>query len=196
LLRRVFPVTKAIAQARVYASGLGYHELRINGRKVGNHVLEGEVTDYRQRVGYLTYDATSYLHRGANAIGVLLGRGFYDVHQPTPLDWHLAPWRDQPKLILRLVVRYTDGTTDVVVSDGGWQATDGPITYDSVYGGEDYDARIDPSGWDTASFNPVGWVPARLATPPQGRLTATNNDPVEVVDTLTSVATTQPRPGV
>jgi alpha-L-rhamnosidase len=196
LLRKVFPVTGPVRQARVYLSGLGHYELRLNGRKVGDGVLEGEVTDYTRRVGYSTYDVTSYLRTGGNAIGVMLGRGFYDVHQPTPLDWHRAPWRDRPKLLLRLEIRYADGTATAVVSDGTWHTAKGPVTFDSVYGGEDHDARREQHGWDTAAFDAARWVPARLVDAPAGRLVATITTPVTVAETLHSVRTTEPRPGV
>jgi alpha-L-rhamnosidase len=196
LLRKEFSVTKPVQQARAYVSGLGYHELRLNGRKVGDSVLETDVNDYDERVGYTSYDVTPYLEHDANAIGVMLGRGFYDVHQTTPLDWHLAPWRDKPKLLLQLEIRYTDGTSETIVSDGTWKTANGPITYDSVFGGEDFDARLETPGWDTPAFDAPGWEPARLVDAPAGRLVATNNDPVEVAETLRHVAMTEPEPGV
>lgn len=196
LLRTTFQITKPVRQARVYLVGLGYQELRLNGRKVGDHVLESDVNDYTKRVGYTTYDVTRHLRKDANAVGVMLGRGFYDAHQPTPLDWHLAPWRDEPKLLFQLEVRYTDGTAQTVISDGAWRSADGPIGYDSVYGGEDYDARLAAPGWDTAAFDAAHWSPARTVAAPSGRLVATNNDPVKVVQTLRPVATKEPRPGV
>jgi alpha-L-rhamnosidase len=200
LLRTTFPVTKQVRQARVYMVGLGYHELRLNGRKVGDNVLETDVNDYSKRVGYSTYDVTDYLRHGANAAGVMLGSGFYDVHQATPLGWEQAPWRDDPKMLFQMEIRYTDGTTETVLSDPGWQSADGPITYDSVFGGEDYDARLENRGWDTPSFDTATasaqWRSARIVAAPGGRLVATNNDPVRVEQTLRPVTTTEPKPGV
>lgn len=196
LLRKDFSVNKPVRQARVYMSGLGYHELRLNGRKIGDHVLEGDVNDYSKRVGYTTYDVTPYLKSSDNAIGVMLGRGFYDVHQGTPLNWHLAPWRDQPKLRFQMEIHHTDGTTATVASDDSWQAAEGPIVYDSVFGGEDYDARLEAPGWDTSSFGATRWPPARIVAAPGGRPVAINNDPVKVTQTLRAVGITQPQPGV
>jgi alpha-L-rhamnosidase len=196
LLRKTFRVTKPVRQARVYMSGLGHHELRLNGSKVGDRVLETDVNDYDKRVGYSTYDVTPYLKRDTNALGVMLGRGFYDVHQTTPLDWHRAPWRDDPKLLLQLEIRYEDGTTKTVVSDGSWKTAEGPITFDSVYGGEDYDARLRQPGWDTAPFDDSSWQAAPTIAAPRGRLVATNNDPVKVIDTLRPVGSTEAKPGV
>jgi alpha-L-rhamnosidase len=196
LLRKTFRVTKPVQRARLYMSGLGHHELRLNGSKVGDQVLETDVNDYGKRVGYSTYDITSYLKRDANAVSVMLGRGFYDVSQPTPLDWHRAPWRDDPKLVLQMEIRYEDGTTRTVVSDESWKTAEGPITSDSYFGGEDYDARLEQAGWDTGPFDDSSWQPARAVAAPAGRLVATNNDPVKVIDTLRSVSTTEAKPGV
>ena len=196
LLRKAFQIAKPVREARVYVSGLGYHELRLNGRKVGDRVLETDVNDYAERVGYSTYDVTSYLRKGANAIGVMLGRGFFDVHQQTPLDWDLAPWRDEPKLLFQMELRHTDGTTSRIVSDGSWQTAQSAITYDSVFGGEDYDARLEQKGWDTASFDAAAWRSAQVVDEPDGRLVATNNDPVKVIETLKARSVAEPRPGV
>ncbi|MGH2947911.1 MAG: family 78 glycoside hydrolase catalytic domain [Solirubrobacteraceae bacterium] len=195
LLRKEFSITKPVLQARVYVAGLGYHELRLNGRKVGDHVLEGEVNDFTKRVGYKTYDVTPYLKSNVNAVGVMLGRGFFDVDQTTPLEWHLAPWRDEPKLLLQMEIRYADGSSATIVSDDTWQAVKGPITHDSVFGGEDYDARLERPGWDTAD-DASQWPQAEVVEAPGGRLVATDNDPVKVADTLRPVGMTEPQPGV
>src|SRR5690606_34064790 len=170
LLRKEFAITKPVDRARAYVVGLGYHELRINGDKVGDDVLEGDVNDYTKRIGYSTYDVTRHLRRGGNAIGVMLGRGFFSVHQTTPLDWHRAPWRAEPELLLQLEIRYADGSTQTVVSDGSWRATDGPITYDSVFGGEDYDARLARPGWDTPAYDDASWPAVDVVESPGGRL--------------------------
>src|SRR3954451_3296326 len=126
----------------------------------------------------------------------MLGRGFYDTQLRTPLDWGAAPWTAEPEMLLQLEIRYRDGTTQTVTSDGGWQATEGPIVADSVYGGEVYDAGRERAGWDTPAGDTSGWPAARLAAPPTRRLVATDEEPVRVTDTLHAVATSQPSPGV
>jgi alpha-L-rhamnosidase len=196
LLRKTFQIAKPVREARIYMSGLGYHELRLNGQKVGDRLLETDVNDYEERVGYSTYDVTPYLTQGENAIGAMLGRGFFDVHQWTPLDWHLAPWRDEPKLLFQMEIRYADGSVSRVVSDETWKTAESPITHDSVFGGEDYDARLEQAGWDTPSFDGTHWRPAEVVDEPGGRLVATNNDPVKVAETLRARSVSEPKPGV
>lgn len=196
LLRKEFSIAKPIERARVSMVGLGYHELRINGAKVGDRVLEGDVNDYTKRVGYSTYDVTSHLTKGANAVGVMLGRGFYDVHQSTPLDWHRAPWRDDPKLLFQMRIDYADGTHETITSDSTWRVVSGPVVYDSVFGGEDYDARLERPGWDRPAYDASAWSPVRLVDAPAGRLVAINNDPVEVIDTLRPAEVTEPKDDV
>src|SRR5690606_13390521 len=95
-----------------------------------------------------------------------------------------------------LEIRYADGSTQTVVSDGSWRATDGPITYDSVFGGEDYDARLARPGWDTSAYDDASWPAVDVVESPGGRLVAVNNDPVRVVDTIRPVDVSEPRDGV
>ena len=45
------------------------HELRLNGSKVGDHVLDPGVTDYEKRILYATYDVTNELKDGPNTVG-------------------------------------------------------------------------------------------------------------------------------
>lgn len=196
LLRREFTVDRQIRQARVYVAGVGYHELELNGRRVGDHVLDPACTDYDERVLYVTHDVTGLLRRGRNALGAELGRGFFGLRTSTAWDWTNAPWNGDPRLCLQLEIDYADGTRDVVATDGDWRVTDGPTRSDSIYAGETYDARDEQPGWSTAGFQDQGWSPATEMTAPKGRLVAQSLEPIRVVETVDSVAVTQPLPGV
>ena len=200
LLRKEFALDKEIRRARVYVSGLGYYELRLNGEPVGDHVLDPGWTSYRKRVLYSTYDVTQQIRRGPNAIGLILGNGWFN---PLPLRfWGHINLRDalphgEPRAILQLVVEFADGTAQTVVTDQTWRAGDGPILRNNVYLGEVYDARLELAGWDKPGFDDAGWQSAvRAGEPRLGPLRAQDAPPIRVTDILKPVKLTEPRPGV
>jgi alpha-L-rhamnosidase len=187
LLRRDFTIArKPIARARLYAAGVAYAELSLNGRKIGDEVLEPGFTNYAKRVEYVTRDVTRLLKRDGNQIGARLGRGFYGMTQQNVWNWHQAPWHGEPRLLARLVVTYTDGSTQTVATDGQWRYAEGPVRYDSLYGGETYDARDE---------QPTSWQPAAVLPAPAGTLVPEEHEPIRVTDTLRPVSVTTPKSG-
>ncbi|HEY5481646.1 MAG TPA: family 78 glycoside hydrolase catalytic domain, partial [Verrucomicrobiae bacterium] len=199
LFRKGFLIEKKISRARAYVSGLGYYELRLNGQRVGDQVLDPGWTAYAKRVLYSSYDVTDQLKRGQNALGVMLGNGWFD---PLPLRlWgHINP-RDNltignPRVIVQLVVDFTDGTSQTVVTDESWKVGNGPILRNSVYLGEVYDARKEQPGWDRPGFDDSGWPQAVSATEPLGSLRAQSAPPIRVTRTLKPIKLTEPKPGV
>ena len=198
LFRKEFALAKEISRARVYVSGLGYYELRLNGQRVGDRVLDPGWTTYSKRVLYSVYDVTGQLRRGRNAMGVMLGNGWYN---PLPLRlWNHLNLREhltigEPRLILQLVVDYADGTRETLVSDQTWRVGEGPILRDNVYLGEIYDARRESPGWDRPGFDDSAWQSAVLATAPLGPLRAQDAPPIRVTRLLKPVKVTQPKPG-
>ena len=156
MFRKEFSTGKKIARARAYVAGLGYYELYLNGRRVGDHVLDPGWTTYSKRVLYATYDVTDLLHEGPNAAGAIVGNGWYN---PLPLRFwghinlreHLTIGR--PRLLLQLNIDYADGTRESVVTDESWKVGDSPILKNNVYLGEVYDARQEQPGWDSPGFN-------------------------------------------
>jgi alpha-L-rhamnosidase len=196
LLRKTFDAKGPIKRARAYVSGLGYYELRLNGAKVGDRVLEPAFTNYDRRVLYTTYDVTAQLKQGKNAVGAMLGTGWYDVRTVAEWHFHEASWRDRPKLLVELRIDYADGSSDRVFTDETWKTAAGPITFDSVYCGENYDARREQPGWDAAGFDDAAWSPAKLVAAPKGKLVSQQMPPIRVVDTLAPKKITEPKPGV
>ncbi|WP_345953461.1 family 78 glycoside hydrolase catalytic domain [Mucilaginibacter sp. PAMB04168] len=156
LLRKTFAINKPVKKATLYICGLGHFELSINGTKTGDHFLDPGWTDYDDQALYVPFDVTSQLKQGGNAIGVMLGNGFYFIPRDTRYR-KLTGAYGHPKMICRLVTEYADGTAESVVSDQSWKTTAGPITYTSIYGGEDYDANKEQPGWDKPGFNDAGW---------------------------------------
>lgn len=197
VLRREFDLDRPIRRARAYVCGLGYYELRLNGQKVGDHVLDPGFTRYDRRALYVTHDVTALLRQGANAVGATLGNGIFNQDVADAWDFQRAAWRANPRMLLQLHVEFEDGSTRAIVSDTAWKATeDGPIRHDMTRTGEHYDARREMPGWDQSGFDDAKWQPAVAVAPPKGRLSAQMCPPVRVTRTLEPVALTEPQPGV
>lgn len=139
--RKGFSVNKPIQSARLYISGLGYYEAFINGTKVGDHVLDPAMTRYDKSAKYVVHDVTELLAHGDNAIGVVLGNGWYNQHTREAWDFDQAPWRGVPVLRAQLKIVDAEGNEHWIYSNDSWKFTlDGPIIFDSVHNGETYDA--------------------------------------------------------
>jgi alpha-L-rhamnosidase len=179
-LRTEFQIPDSVVRARAYISGVGYYELRLNGRKVGRKVLDPAWTTYGKRVLYSTYDVTRYLEKGPNAVGVMLGEGWYKSRA----------------LLFQLNVELADGKTLSVESTTAWKAHAGPVTSDGVWNGETFDARLETPGWDRPGFDDSSWKAAEAVDGPKGELSAEMMPPIRVVDTLVPVNMTNPAPGV
>ena len=179
-LRKEFNAPKQIADATVYVCGLGHYELSLNGEKVGDGEFTPLWSDYDKTVYYNTFDVTSMLKSGDNAIGVLLGNGFYNVvggGRYRKLQIGFGP----ETLFFKMLIRYTDGTQQEVMSDGSWKYTLSPITFNSIYGGEDYDARMEQEGWNKPGFNDAGWKPVVIQESPKGILRPQLTTPVKIM---------------
>ncbi|WP_162794840.1 family 78 glycoside hydrolase catalytic domain [Nonomuraea lactucae] len=193
LLRRTFQAGKTVARARLHAAAGGYVELSINGSRVGDQVLQPGFTRYDQRLQYVTYDVTKLVRKGGNVIGARLGRGFYGMTQQNVWNWHSTDWNGEPRLKAELVLTYTDGSAGSIATDAEWRYAQGPVRFDSLYGGETYDAREEQPGWDTSSFDASAWVAAKVVQAPKGKLVPQEQEPIRVVDTLSPVQVTEPR---
>lgn len=189
--RHVFNIKKPILRARAYLAGLGYHELHLNGKKVGDHVLEPGWTDYDKRVFYVTHDAAPFLQIGYNAIGVIVGNG----------------WLGMPKLLLQLEVFYEDGSIETLATHGGhthapdvWHVGTGPVRGNSIYDGETYDARLEMSGWDIPNLDndtfPSHFSVAMPIESPRGKLCSQELEPIRVVGTHAPKDIREIHPGI
>ncbi|MFJ2211567.1 family 78 glycoside hydrolase catalytic domain [Streptomyces sp. NPDC101062] len=196
LLRRAFTLPKPVSRARLYISGLAYYVAELNGERVGSQVLDPAFTDYDETVMYAVHDVTALLKRGANAIGVTLGRGFYGMTTPNVWNWHRPPWHGEPRLLCRLEADHPDGSRTTVVSDTDWRLTEGPTLTNSLYAGETYDARLAPAGWTLPGFDDSSWRHPAEQSAPGGTLRAQPHDPIEVIETHTPTAITEQAPGV
>lgn len=155
LLRKKFTINKPVKEASIFICGLGQFELSINGKKTGDHFLDPGWTQFDKEALYVTFDVTDQLQKGDNAIGVMLGNGFYFI--PRQRYRKLTGAFGFPKMICRLVIEFSDGTSTNIVSDESWKMAASPITFSSIYGGEDYNTNLEQKGWNTASFDDMSW---------------------------------------
>ncbi len=184
IFRKEFKVNKTLKSATAYISGLGYYEFFINGKKVGDHLLDPAFTAYDKQVLYVTYDLTELLEEGENALGVMLGNGWYNMFTRALWSFDRALWRNDPTLLCQIELSYNDGSTETIISDDSWKCAPGPITFNSIRQGETYDARLEQEGWNTVGFNEAEWEWARIVDGPKGELEAQTLPPIRVVRSL------------
>ncbi len=203
--RKDFAISKPVARATMYICGLGQYELTINGQRSGDTVLGPAWTMFSKTCDYDTIDITAQLKQGANALGVMLGNGMYNVAEyKTANNVRLryskfAGTMGVPKLLAQLEIEYADGTRERVITDGTWKTTRGPVTFSHAYGGEDYDARLEMAGWDSAGFAGANWqATAEVAGPGNGkpRMEASMAPPIRVAKSFTPVKITHPKDGM
>lgn len=181
--RKKFTYRQEAEKVEVAICGLGYYELFLNGRKVGDHVLDPVVTQYDKRVRYVVYDIKKHLQAGENIIGVVLGNGWYNAK--TSEVWHFdkSPWYDHPKFLLQMEA---DNAT-ILISDTSWKSSSGPIVFDNLRNGETYDARLELDSWGTSDYDDSSWENAIRTAPPGGILEKQGMPPCKVMQTISSV---------
>jgi len=174
--RKTFRTTKAIQSATAYITAHGMYEANINGKKVGDAFLTPGFTSYNKRLQYQTYDVTSMLLKGDNAIAVNVGNGWYRGY----LGWitQVNTWGDKLGLLLQINITYTDGTTETVVTDKSWKSATGSIVTAEIYYGETIDANKETTGWKMAGYDDSKWAGVRVANYKLDNLVATYNEPV------------------
>ncbi|HEY4324020.1 MAG TPA: family 78 glycoside hydrolase catalytic domain [Mucilaginibacter sp.] len=202
LLRKSVNISKQVASAKAFVTGLGYFEFYVNGKKVSQDALVPNLTLYGKRPGlennyisvadnfseyrvmYLSYDITTMMKKGENVFGAILGNGFYN----DPIRWTQS--YGSPRFLSQIYIKYTDGTTDVIKSDPSWKASKSPIVTDLVYDGEHYDARLEQPGWSSAGFDDSKWEPAAVRKTPEGKMKAQMSPVDRVMETLAPVKIT------
>ena len=182
--RRTFTLEKSILRARLYITALGLYECHINGKAVSSDVFRPGWTDYAKRVQYQTYDVTSFLHPGQNAIGAILGDGWYCGFIGGNLFGR--QWRgDRPKLLVQLEVLYSDGSRSVIISDEKWKTTIGPILESDLLMGEIYDARLELGDWSCPAYEDIDWNAVCIFPDPKIAIDAQRGPSVKAMETLT-----------
>ncbi|MBQ8111814.1 MAG: family 78 glycoside hydrolase catalytic domain, partial [Kiritimatiellae bacterium] len=174
-----FTVSRPVASAILHVTGVGFYEASLNGRKIGDKVLDPSPTAYDRHVLYSTYDLGGALKQGVNTLKVLVGHGWYDVRSIAVWNFDVAPWRDFPRMIAQLEIAYADGSRETVVSDGSWRQVESPVGYDCIREGEVIGAH-NPAQPDFAARE----IRAAEVPAPKGALVAENCPGAKVMRTI------------
>lgn len=194
-LRKEFRTAKQVKRAVVSYSGLGLSELYVNGQRIGDQVLSPAMTEYPQRLPYVTRDITAALQQGENALGIVLGNGRF--YAPRSEVYARMPTFGSPMLNLRLQIEHTDGTHREIVSDSTWRVTDnGPIVANNEYDGESYDARKELTGWNKPGYDDSEWQRVQVFPAPLAAMSAEAIDPIRITQTLNAVSVKEVEPEV
>lgn len=191
LFRKEFRIKGKIAKARLYITALGLYEAEINGRKVGDEYLTPYFTDYDTHVQYQTYDVAEYLTPGENAVGVMVGNGWYKGRFGY-VDGGKELYGDDFRLLCELHVWYMNGSHDVLLSGTDWTVLPSPVTFSNIYDGEHYDAAKEIAGWSSADC-PYRGAQAEEAVPLKGVVTERMSLPVRVIETRKPVLLHTPK---
>ncbi len=175
LLRREFTVKPGLRRATLHLSGLGHYELSVNGTRASDRLLTPGWTEPTQTLLYDTHDLTARLQPGANALGLTLAGGMYNVQESKGRYVKFASAFRPLTAFGQLRLDYEDGSTEYVVTDTQWKVGQGPLTFSNIYGGEDYDARRESTGWDKPGFDDSAWKPAAETKSPGGQLLGTTH---------------------
>lgn len=184
--RNEIKVAKQIKSARAYICGLGYYELYINGKKTGDHVLDPAPSNYDKQAYYVSYDVSEQLKAGKNAIGIILGNGFYGQ----TISWKNDPEAEKdmsygvPAARLLIKLSYVDGSKAEFYTDESWTNSTGPIVFDNVYGGETYDARFEVEGWNRVGYSADAWKQVKVVTPNVSKISAQQMPPIRKLKEL------------
>ncbi len=185
LFRKQFKSSKKIIAATANITSHGMYQAFINGKRVGDAYLTPGWTSYNTRLQYQSYDVTPLLRSGENAVGVVLGNGWYRgimgfSNQKNIYGKDLA-------LLFQLEIEYSDGSKEQIISDGSWKSSTGAIVYSEIYNGETIDARKAKTGWNNINYNDRDWASVGEANFSKDNLIATENEPVRKQETFNPV---------
>jgi alpha-L-rhamnosidase len=190
-LRKTVVISKPVKRARLYITALGLYRVWINGCETSDAVFAPDWTDYKHRVRYQTFDVTDYLHEGTNAVGALLGDGWYSGN----VGWNGAhTYGARPALLAQLAIEYADGSREIVGTDSSWKAAVGPFIRSDFQDGEDYDATREMPGWNSADYDDSTWSPVSVRQE-DVELEAQVGPPIRRSHQLATVKVTKPKPG-
>lgn len=189
LFRREFPVDEGVVAARLYVTAHGVYEAEVNGVRVGDHVLAPGWTSYHHRLRYQTFDVTALIRTGRNAVGVVVGDGWFRGHLGFR-GGQRNVYGDRLALFAQLEIRYADGKTHCIATDDQWRTAHGPIRSSGIYAGEIYDARLERHAWSTPGYDDDGWTSVRIQALDTSRLVTPTGPPIRRIQELMPVAIT------
>ncbi|MGG1636212.1 family 78 glycoside hydrolase catalytic domain [Paenibacillus sp. NRS-1760] len=193
MMRKEFDIAKPVRKATVYSTALGLYELSLNGTRVGSDYFNPGWTDYNKRLQYQTYDVTDMLLEGGNAVGAMLGDGWYAGNVA-----HVGPnqYGTELSFLFQLKIEYEDGTSETVMTDSSWHSTtSGPVRYSDILMGETYDARKEMDKWNRSNYDASSWNDVKEVSHFRGKLVAQVGPTVKATEELKPISVKQPRAG-
>ena len=190
MMRKPFSIDKPVKKARLYVTGLGNYAFYINGSKVGKDILTPGWTHYPKRLQYQAYDVTSLVKNGENTAGAMLGNAWWSGG----LGWGTDPnsrkrYSFGPmKLYAQLEIEDESGNVQTITTDESWKWDESPITFNNLYDGVHYDARLEQDGWNTSDFNDSNWKSVTLAGPETAMLVLQQAPPIRAEQELTAIS--------
>lgn len=184
--RKETSIDKAIEKAEAYICALGYYEFFLNGKKIGDHVLDPAPSNYDKQAYYVNYDITANVVSGKNAFGIVLGNGFYGQN----ISWKNDPESEKdlaygpPTTKLLVKITYRDGTQEDFYTDNSWKEATGPIVFNNIYGGDTYDARYEINGWNTVGYDDDSWGTPKVVAPKVRKISAQQIPPIRKLKVL------------
>ncbi len=198
--RKEFILDRAPRRAWLRLAGLGDFDARVNGQRLADTGMNQPWSQYEKTLYYREFDITARLTRGTNCVGVMLGNSFWNNPNPPPGRYNKhGPQRTASEpFLLRAEIRFEPrrGTPGTLGSDETWRAADGPVVFSHIYAGEDFDARLQEPGWDSAGFDDHAWQAVRLAGAPTGQLTPALWPGIKAFPPEPAASVRQPAPGV
>jgi alpha-L-rhamnosidase len=185
LFRKEFSSNKKIVNAVAHITCHGLYEANINGKRIGDAYLTPGWTSYHNRLQYQTYNVTDLIKNGNNAIGVMLGNGWY--RGIIGFNDNINVYGKDIALLFQLDITYNDGSKQTVISDDSWKTSTGEIRYTEIYNGETIDATKEKTGWQFAGYNDKDWSNAKPANFDLNYLITTVNEPVKKHETFKPV---------
>jgi alpha-L-rhamnosidase len=179
--RKDFAAPKTIKSARVYVTSQGLYQIFLNGKKVSTDLFTPGWTSFKNRIQYQTYDVTSML-REKNSVGAILGDGWFrgNIGWANQSDYYGS----KLALLVQLQINYTDGTSEVIGTDGSWKVSNGPILFSDIYNGETYDARKEMPGWTSIGFDDSQWGKATVIDQSKKILVAPQGAVVKAIEEI------------
>jgi alpha-L-rhamnosidase len=190
LLRKAFQLKSANepVSARLYICGLGYYEAYLNGRKIGDRLLEPAQTNYEDYAFYTAYEIPVKEIGKNNCLGIMPGNGWYNQN----LVWTPAMAYGQPIAIAQLIIKFKDGHSETIITDSSWKWKEGPITFNNIYAGEAYNANLEISNWSKFDNDEKGWEPVKLATGYPSKMFEETIEPIRRMDSLKAIRILEP----
>lgn len=185
MMRKEFTVSGKIIRATAYITAHGLYEAELNGKRIGDAFFTPGWTSYGKRLQYQAYDVTQLLKNGTNAIGVMLGNGWYRGNIGFSSSFNF--YGSDIALLCQIDITLSDGSTESIISDGSWKSSTGAVRYSEIYHGEIYDARMEKKGWTLPGYDDTGWDGVKETAHSMDVLIATQNEPVKKHETFVPV---------